>query len=1033
MNKALLLNLIVCFTLTACGGGGGSASPADNGDGKSDITDITPDDFSFTELADQEPSSQVTSNEVTLAGLDDNTAISIENGSFSINGADFTLDAAQVNAGDSIVVALTTASNYQAPVSATLTVGTASVTFSATTRVKDTMAEVFVFAAQGNAELSTDYTSNEVTLTGMDAQTAISISAGAYRINSGEFTSEQGFVNPDDKITVLLASSSDYISATSTALTVGMVTSTFNITTRAQDSTPNAFSFSAQENVGTSTQAVSNAISLSGIDNGTAVSVVNGLYSVNGSAFTAQTSQVNTGDTLAVQVLSAGAYETQSQAVVTVGTATSTFSVTTREKDITPNSFEFTTVTNAELNSEVASNTVTISGIDDETSFIFLGSKYVLNGVTVAGGSEVIGGTINNGDELTLYVQTGADFNTQYQAAIAIGRESNEKLFALTTRQKDTNPSYTTAGSVMDAVLGTNIESNKMTFTDFDGDTVSILGAEYKLNNGEWTQAGDVILNEGDTLTLRVLSSNTYSTQVTSSVGGNGWLLAFNVTTLDDTAPTFTLNKTLAEDGSTPLNGSEELVFTFNETMNTNSLILSGDIFPCTDPEDEDTCQFNLAWSENGTVLTLSPKEDFYWYSDKRSLGVAITGDGTLGLDETVSATVLPVFETFQAADVVIGQEDLEGKSSGLGINELHWPRGVTAYQKDGQTALLIADYWNNRVFEYSTVPTSNGADHGRRFGQVSADTSSSGNNANELNKPRKTVALNNRIYIADSSNSRVTWLSDESFDVSGELAESGHATSLVGQEDFGNVITGQCAQNFLASTYGMDVVEADSGLKLIVADGHNNRIMIWNDPENAKGADADVVLGQSNFNTCNDVSPGSAGLSSIELAIGVWSNGEKLFASSYHGNRLVVWNNIPTESNTTPDFQLGHDSDTASATNNGQGVTANQKGMSGPNGIGGNKHQMCVTDTTNSRVLIWSQLPESNDDLADIVIGQSDFTKNAENDVNQDGSSDSTINGQVLNWPRGCDMSMEQLFISDERNNRVLVFDALNKLPLAE
>ena len=1216
MNKALLLNLILCFTLTACGGGGDNDSPADNGDGKSDITDTTPDDFSFTDLADQELSVVVTSNEVTLNSIDDNTAISIENGQYSVSGGELLAEAGKVNAGDTITVVLTTATDYAASATATLTVGTLSVDFNATTRVKDIKPEAFAFTAIGNAELNTDLVSNEITLTALDNNTAISISTGAYRINSGEFTSAEGAVNSGDKVSILLTSSSAYENVASTTLTVGTVSSTFNIITRAQDSTPTAFSFSAQENIDTTTQTVSNTITLTGIDNGTAISIEKGSYSINGGDFITQASQVNEGDTLAVRVHSANGYETQTQAEVTVGTSASTFivttrakditptafsfsaqenintttqtvsntitlagidsgtaisiengsysinsgdfitqasqvnagdtlavrvqsandyetqtqtdvtvgtsistfSVTTREKDITPNTFEFASVVDAELNSEVASNTVTISGIDDATPFLFLGSKYTLNGVEATGGSEVVGGSINNGDELTLYVMTGANFNTQYQAAIAIGGEHNEETFSattranditpvefefttiedseistdnisntitlaeiddetdisitsgmysvngseftseagkvkegdtlalkitsadefdtlatanltvgdfsasyqVTTRNKDTNPNYTGPASVTDAALNSYVESSAITFTEFDGDEVTIIGAEYKLNDAEWTEAGETELNEGDVLILRVFSASTYSTQVSSSVGGNGWLSAFRVTTMEDITPTVSFNKVLEEDGSTPLNGSEELVLTFSEAMQIDTLNLSGDMVPdCNDLADETSC-LNIVWSEGDTVLTLSPQADFYWYSDVRSLQLAITGDGTLGLDETVSATVLPVFETFQAADVVIGQSDFNLKDYDTTNVNFRSPTGIRI--SEDNNSILIADSGNARIVRMESVPTVNGSEFTSVFGQLDFDSRTNGLSDDKLYTPMLATEVNGDIYITENRNNRALTVDLDDF------SSEGSAQSVIGQDDFYSNI-GECDASSLDSPDGMEVLQTENGTQWIVSDLSNHRIMIWNNYEAAIGGEASIVLGQASFDDCTKQWPDSMGLNAIPESKGVWTNGEKLIVASGDSNRLLVWNTFPTSSGEQPDFQLGQENDFEQDANSGQ-ATVNQAGFYYPWGVGGNTHQICLSDYNNNRVLIWSSLPESNSDLADIVIGQSSFNKGGYNDTDQDGAGETTPSATTLSGPKTCDISFEQLFVVDGNNHRALIYNALNKHP---
>lgn len=128
---------------------------------------------------------------------------------------------------------------------------------------------------------------------------------------------------------------------------------------------------------------------------------------------------------------------------------------------------------------------------------------------------------------------------------------------------------------------------------------------------------------------------------------------------------------------------------------------------------------------------------------------------------------------------------------------------------------------------------------------------------------------------------------------------------------------------------------------------------------------------------------------------------------------------------------QIGQLDEWEDIPNTGTHDTISQRGLDTPKGMGGNNYQICVADSYNHRILVWNTLPENSDDLADIVIGQSDFTKNAWNDTDQNGVENyGVIDGRVLRLPLACDMSMEQLFIADSFNHRVLIYNALNKRP---
>jgi hypothetical protein len=93
----------------------------------------------------------------------------------------------------------------------------------------------FSFVALNNVNLSSLQVSNAITVMGTNVPTTISVSPGAeYSINGGPYTSTPGIVSPGAQVTVRVTSSSSYSTAVSAVLTIGGVSSTFIVTTRAQ-------------------------------------------------------------------------------------------------------------------------------------------------------------------------------------------------------------------------------------------------------------------------------------------------------------------------------------------------------------------------------------------------------------------------------------------------------------------------------------------------------------------------------------------------------------------------------------------------------------------------------------------------------------------------------------------------------------------------------------------------------------------------------------------------------------------------------
>jgi hypothetical protein len=95
----------------------------------------------------------------------------------------------------------------------------------------DTTPDPFTFTDQTNVALNTMVTSNTITVSGINAPAAISITGGTYKINSGSYTNASGTVNNGDTVTLQQTSSKNYSTKTDATLTIGGVSGTFSVTT----------------------------------------------------------------------------------------------------------------------------------------------------------------------------------------------------------------------------------------------------------------------------------------------------------------------------------------------------------------------------------------------------------------------------------------------------------------------------------------------------------------------------------------------------------------------------------------------------------------------------------------------------------------------------------------------------------------------------------------------------------------------------------------------------------------------------------
>ena len=165
-----------------------------------------------------------------------------------------------------------------------------------------------------------------------------------------------------------------------------------------EDDTPNSFTFTAVTNANINTNYTSNEVTISGLGAGVAatLTVANGTYSRNGGAFTSAAGVISNGDTLRVRRTSSASYNTAVTASVTVGTYTTTYSITTKV-DNDPDNIKFVTLS-------ALSNIETIEGVTGSVPISITGGQYSKN----SGAFTSTAGTVVNTDTIQLSAANGA-------------------------------------------------------------------------------------------------------------------------------------------------------------------------------------------------------------------------------------------------------------------------------------------------------------------------------------------------------------------------------------------------------------------------------------------------------------------------------------------------------------------------------------------------------------------------------------------------------------------------------------------------
>jgi hypothetical protein len=196
------------------------------------------------------------------------------------------------------------------------------------------------FTAAVDADPSTTYTSNTITLSGIGANNALSIGpAGTYSKNGGTYTNAPDTVADGDTLSIQLGSSASFHTQVVADLKIGGRPNFFEVTTRGPDTTPDAFSFSPVVGVAfPNSVQTSNTITVSGLEpgyTGTPISISGGQYSFDGTTYNSDPGTVQNGQSVTVRLTASSSTDTRTVARLRIGTVTEPFSVTTAPHFVT--------------------------------------------------------------------------------------------------------------------------------------------------------------------------------------------------------------------------------------------------------------------------------------------------------------------------------------------------------------------------------------------------------------------------------------------------------------------------------------------------------------------------------------------------------------------------------------------------------------------------------------------------------------------------------------------------------------------------
>lgn len=361
-----------------------------------------------------------------------------------------------------------------------------------------------------------------------------------------------------------------------------------------------------------------------------------------------------------------------------------------------------------------------------------------------------------------------------------------------------------------------------------------------------------------------------------------------------------------------------------------------------------------------------------------------------------------------QASSFVLGQASATANSVNRGaaasLAGMSSPTGVAA----AMGKLVVADRYNHRVLLWNSIPTAMGQAADLVLGQTSGSGTGSnpgGTTANGMSEPLAVATDGTRIVVADTWNYRVMiWNSWPP--VSGTAADV-----VLGQPDF---FHSAYAGGFVTDSLMVGPTAiARAGNRLIVLDGEGSRALIWQQLPLDSSTKPTVVVGQADMRSMIDNAGGTSG-SSLNQPRDLSSDGNVLAIADTYNNRVLIWNSIPAQNFQSASVVIGQ----ASFVNSGVNSGGASLGMNGPRGVHVYKNRLFVSDCDNNRVLIWNSIPTTNQQAPDVVLGQLDLTKVGRN-RGQAAPDASTLDG-----PRGLAVDDAHVYVADERNGRVLIWN---------
>ena len=460
---------------------------------------------------------------------------------------------------------------------------------------------------------------------------------------------------------------------------------------------------------------------------------------------------------------------------------------------------------------------------------------------------------------------------------------------------------------------------------------------------------------------------------------------------------------------SSILAGQETLTIRFTESVKPDSLSLAS--------ASLNQADFNVVWNDDNTQVIITPVS--HWPGGEHQVTIEVKDEANNKLTpiaHRIKANL--VFENFQHASAeIVAQAADEGEETAPEFT-IESPFSSQFANSDG---LWIASYGSSTLHFFSDVPEENGAQADYVITSFETLNEDQEVESVDLNGPQTPFVVNGQLLLVEYDSGSIV-VFDEipkpdqdnfAFQIDTDSVECSALNFSSPEAIFsvdGKLLLAD-ADNNRVLIWNQIPTDANDEPDLVV--GQNSFTNCAENDEDQSGANEDEE---------------TATARTLAFPTGLWSDGERLLVAE--SNRVLIWNQFPDANFVEADLVLGQQDFNSQDSNFDpdeelDGEPSNRNFDELYEGISSNGRQIYATDSQNHRVMIWNDWPTENFAPADIVLGQSTFTNNGSNDDDQSGDSDAPTL-RVMDSPAGVTVFDDKLIVSDVNNDRVLIFKSL-------